>query len=116
MQGFQIVFFTEQDRRIEGTQPVQWLLELAKELGIKGSTVFTGAESVGKDGKRHSVHFFELTDQPVEVMMAVSEDEARKVFERINVTDTRLFIQRRRSSSERLVFKAPSHSVLSELN
>jgi PII-like signaling protein len=91
MRGYQITVITEQNRRIENKQAVDWLLHLAKELGISGATVFTGAESYGADGRRHSARFFELTDQPLEIMMAVTEEQADRLFERINAMDTRLF-------------------------
>jgi hypothetical protein len=41
--------------------------------------------------RRHSARFVELTDQPLEIMMAVTEEQADRLFERINATDTRLF-------------------------
>jgi PII-like signaling protein len=91
MKGFQVTVITEQNRRIEHKQAMGWLLHLAKELGISGATVFTGAESYGADGRRHSARFIELTDQPVEIMMAVTEEQASLLFERINAMDTRLF-------------------------
>ena len=42
-------------------------------------------------GRRHSAKFFELTDQPVEILMAVTEQQAAALFDKLNVTDTRLF-------------------------
>jgi PII-like signaling protein len=90
MQGYQLCFITEIDRRIEGKQPTDWLMHEAKLLGITGVTTFPGVESVGSRG-RHSARFFELTDQPIEIMMAVSATQATQLIERINATDTRLF-------------------------
>ena len=82
---------TEQNRRIEHQQATDWLLRVAKELGISGATVFSGVESFGADGRRHSAKFFELADQPMEVIMAVTEEQAERLFARINALDTRLF-------------------------
>ncbi len=90
MNGYQIQFLTEQNRRIEHQPASQWLLNLARELGISGATVYCGVESVGADGRRHSAKFFELTDQPLEVMMAVSDEQAERLFERLRSTETRL--------------------------
>jgi PII-like signaling protein len=42
MQRFKISFLAEQNRRIEHKQAMDWLLHLAKELGISGCTVFSG--------------------------------------------------------------------------
>ena len=90
MQGYQLNFITELDRRIEGKQPIEWLMHQAKLLGISGVTAFSGVESIGSHG-RHSARFFELTDQPVEIMMAVSQTQAANLLDKINATDTRLF-------------------------
>jgi PII-like signaling protein len=91
MKGFQISFFAEQNRRIEHQQAVDWLLHLAKELGISGCTVFSAVESFGADGRRHSARFFEIADQPMELIMAVTEAEAEQLFERIRAVETRIF-------------------------
>jgi PII-like signaling protein len=91
MQGFQITIMTEQDRRIEHKQAVEWVLHPAKELGISGVTVFSGVDSYGGDGRRHSARFFELADQPIEVVMAVTGDQSDRLLARINLVDTRLF-------------------------
>jgi PII-like signaling protein len=91
MQGFQISFLAEQNRRIERKQAMDWLLHLAKELGISGCTVFSGVESFGADGRRHSARFFELADQPMEIVMAVTPEQADRLFERIRATDTEIF-------------------------
>jgi PII-like signaling protein len=91
MQGFQITLMTEQSRRIEHQTATEWLLRVAKELGIVGATVMTGSESVGTDGKRHSARFFELTDQPVEIVFAVTGHQADALFERIAAAPVRLF-------------------------
>lgn len=91
MKGYQITLMTEQNRRIEHRPATEWLLSLAKELGISGATVFSAVESIGGDGRRHSAKFFELADQPVEVVMAVTEAQAQRLFSRLDALDTRLF-------------------------
>jgi PII-like signaling protein len=91
MKGYQISLFAEQNRRIEHKQAMEWLLHLAKELGISGCTTFSGVESFGADGRRHSARFFELADQPMEMVMAVTEEQAERLFERIEAMDTKIF-------------------------
>jgi PII-like signaling protein len=90
MKGYQISFLAEQDHRIEHKQAMEWLLHLAKELGISGCTVFSGVESFGADGRRHSARFFELAPT-MEIVMAVTDDQADRLFERIAVADTKIF-------------------------
>jgi uncharacterized protein len=91
VKGYQISFITEQDQRIEHKTVTEWLMHLAKDLGIGGTTTFAGVEGFGGDGRRHSARFFDLVDQPIEVMMAVTEQQAAALFEKIAVTETRLF-------------------------
>ena len=90
MQGFQITFFTQQGRRHGGTPLAEWLLLEAQKLGLHGATLAGAGEGFGRDGKLHSAHFLELADQPMEVTMAVSEDDAQRLFahlrdEKVNV-------------------------------
>jgi PII-like signaling protein len=91
MKGYQISFITEQNQRIEGKPASEWLIQLAKEFGCTGTTTFAGVESFGSDGRRHSAKFFELVDQPIEIMMAVTEQQATALLEKIKTTETRLF-------------------------
>ena len=39
MQGFKLTFFTQQDRSVHGQSLALWLLEQAKEIGIRGATL-----------------------------------------------------------------------------
>jgi uncharacterized protein len=83
VQGFQITFFTQQDRR-HGHEPLgEWLLQEARRLGIAGATLSTAAEGFGHGGRLHSAHFFELAEQPVQVTMAVEPAAADRLFERL---------------------------------
>jgi PII-like signaling protein len=91
MQGFQLTFFTQQDRRHHGLPVAQWLLEEARKLGIGGATLIPAAEGFGHERKIRSAHFFELTDQPVEITMAVSEADAAKLFARLREEGLNVF-------------------------
>ena len=91
MQGYQITFFTQQDHRHQGKPVGEWLMRLAKDLGLRGATLQSGGEGFGKHGRLHAAHFFELADQPVEVIVAVSEDEAQRLFSRLEAEQVRLF-------------------------
>jgi len=69
--GFQLTFFTQQDRRHDGQPLAHWLLAFAKTQGALGGTLVPAGESFGHTGRFHSARFFELADQPVEVAIAV---------------------------------------------
>ena len=91
MNGYQITFFTRQDRRHKGKQMGEWLVGLVKELGLRGASLHAGGESFARGGRVHAAHFFELADQPVEVQFAVTQDEAARLFERLNAENVHLF-------------------------
>ncbi len=91
MHGYQLTFFTQQDRRHHHLALAQWLLEEARTLGISGATLIPAAEGFGHDGKIRSAHFFELADQPLEVTMAVSDVDAERFFARLKEEGVDIF-------------------------
>jgi len=91
MKGYQLSFLTVQGHRHGGKTVADWLLGLAKEMGLRGATLIPGSEGFGKHGRIHSAHFFELADQPIEVVMAVTEEEAERVFERLRAEKVKVF-------------------------
>jgi PII-like signaling protein len=80
MQGYQLTFFTQQDRVYKNQPLAQWLLEQAKALGIRGATVNGSLQGLGHDGAIHAINMFDLSDQPVQVTMVLSEDEVQPLF------------------------------------
>ena len=58
-------------------------MQLVQELGLRGASLHTGGESFARGGRVHSAHFFELADQPVEVLIAVTTEEATRLFDRL---------------------------------
>lgn len=91
MRGYQITFFTHHDRRHKGRPLGDWLVHLAKELDLHGATLIAGTEGFGHHGRIHSAHFFDLADQPIEVLMAVTEEEATRLFERLQAEQVHVF-------------------------
>lgn len=94
MKGYLLTFYTQQDRR-HGHSPLhEWLMAEAEKLGIRGSTAVAGAEGYDHRGRFHSAHFFELADQPMEVQMAVTQQQADVLFERLRQEGVDLFFAR----------------------
>jgi len=60
-------------------------------MGLRGARLLAGGEGFGHHHRIHSAHFFELADQPIEVMMAVTEDEADRLFTRLKAEGVHLF-------------------------
>jgi PII-like signaling protein len=73
MKGFQLTFFTIEGRHHGRESMGHWIMDQAKALGVKGATLTVGVQGVGRHGRLHSAHFVELSDQPIEVTVAVDE-------------------------------------------
>jgi PII-like signaling protein len=91
MKGFQLEFFMEQNKRHGHRALYEWLLETARSQGIGGCTVFMGASGYGHHRHLHCAHFFELADQPVEVTMVVTEEEADRLFALLDAEKVHIF-------------------------
>lgn len=91
MQGYQLTFFTQQDKRHAGYPLGEWIIDEACRLGIRGATMIAGSEGFGRRHKLHSSHFFELADQPLEVTMAVSAEEAQQLMARLRQEKVHVF-------------------------
>ena len=91
MQGFQITFYTQQDRRHAGRPLADWLIHLAAEMGLRGATLIPATEGVGQDRRLHSANFFELADQPLAVLMTLSAEETDRLFTRLRSERVHLF-------------------------
>ncbi|HGM4809404.1 TPA: DUF190 domain-containing protein [Pseudomonas aeruginosa] len=83
MNGYQITFFTQQDRLIGKSPAGQWLIEEARRLGLRGATLSGAVEGLGHDGVIHAINLFDLSDQPVQVTVVVTEAEAEFFLEHL---------------------------------
>ena len=91
MNGYQLTFFTQQDRLQHGKPLGHWLIDLARTMGIRGATLIAAAEGFGHHGRFHSSHFFDLAEQPLEVVMAVTNEECDLLFEKLRAEGVKLF-------------------------
>jgi uncharacterized protein len=83
VQGFQLTFFTHQDHQHRGKTLAHWLIEEARSMGIGGATLIAASEGYGHHRRIHSAYFIELADKPVEVIMAVTSDDADRLFSKL---------------------------------
>ncbi len=91
MNGYQLTFFTQQDHRHHGEPLGHWLVEQARKLGILGATMIAATEGFGRHRHFHSAHFFELADQPLEVVMAVTAEESDQFFALLRTQGVKIF-------------------------
>ncbi|AJC44731.1 DUF190 domain-containing protein [Xanthomonas sacchari] len=81
MQGYQLTFFTEQERRHRHAPIGEWLLQFAKAHGACGGTVVGGLEGFDHGGHLHATHFFELAEQPLAVTVSVDEAACQRLMQ-----------------------------------
>jgi PII-like signaling protein len=62
----------------------EWLLEFAKNHGIRGGSAFVAIAGYGRHGLMHEEHFFELASNvPVEVVFLMPESESDRFLDLI---------------------------------
>jgi len=91
MKGYQITFFTQQDKRHHHKPMAEWLMLTARDLGLRGATIVAASEGFGQHRRIHSAHFFELADQPQEVVLTATEAEWARLVAHLKAEDVRLF-------------------------
>jgi len=83
MEGYRIVFSTLRNRKHKDLTVCEWLIKEAKSLGIEGVTIINASEGYGRDKTIHSAGFFELAEQPIEIVMLADEEKSNKLFVKI---------------------------------
>lgn len=91
MEGYKIVFSTIKGRKHQNMYIKDWLINKAKELQISGLTVINAELGYGRDNKIHSSHFFELADEPEEIIIYVTQEQCDKLFEEIKNSKLNIF-------------------------
>jgi len=91
MQGCQVTFFTQQNARHGGKPVGEWLIQLARDMGLRGATLLPAEEGFGAHGRLHAARFFELAEQPMQIVMALSEEETQRLFARLDAEGVHLF-------------------------
>jgi len=61
------------------TQISEWLLLTTRNLGLQGATIVSGSEGYGHNRHIHSARFFELAENPQEIVIIVTEEEVSRI-------------------------------------
>lgn len=72
----------------------QWLIEEAARLGLRGATLNGALGGLGHDGVMHAVNLFDLSDQPIQVTLIVSEEEASNFIQYLEKEQVHVFYVR----------------------
>lgn len=91
MQGYLLRFYTEQKVQYRGQPLSKWLIRTAQQFKIQGATVLNAIESIGRHGESHSSHFFELADQPIQVELIVTAQQAEQLLDYLQHQELSLF-------------------------
>jgi PII-like signaling protein len=91
MNGYQLTFYTERNRRHGHQALCEWLLSEARRLGVKGATVIDCAEGTGHAGAHHAPRAFRVYDQPVQIVLALTADEAGRLLALVQVEGVHVF-------------------------
>ncbi|MGF6245557.1 MULTISPECIES: DUF190 domain-containing protein [Paraburkholderia] len=94
MNGYQLTFYTEKNRKHGHHTVCEWLLLQVRALGIHGATVINCAEGIGHAGAHHAAHMLKLTDQPLQIILAVTEEEAERLLEIVRAERVHVFYVR----------------------
>ncbi len=96
MQGYLLTFYTQKNRGHAGVSLAEWIVGEARRLGVRGATLAGGSEGFGHDGRFHSDGFFDLEDKPLQVVLAVTEEELEKLMASIREQNLRVFYTKAR--------------------
>ena len=88
--GFLLTFFTQQDHRHHGKPLAHWLVEEARTMGVGGATLIPASEGFGHHRHLHRIHLINFSEQPQEVVMAVTAEEADRLFAKLHADQVRI--------------------------
>ncbi len=94
MNGFELVFYTEENKKHGGKLLGEWILEKAKSLGAPGGSLSTCAEGFGHKGKMHSAGFIELADRPVLVSVIATNETCEALMKALDDASVDVFYTR----------------------
>ena len=90
VQGFLLTFFTQQNHRHHGKPLGHWLVDEARALEICGATLIAASEGFGHHRHLHRAHLIDHSEQPQEVVMAVTKAEAERLFAKLKAEQIRI--------------------------
>jgi PII-like signaling protein len=92
MDGVYLKFYAQENRRHGDRLLYEWLVELARTLGLPGCSVFHAIAGYGHHGQMHRQAFFELQgDLPVEIVFALTPEQADVLLSKLRDEKIELF-------------------------
>ncbi|MES1956307.1 DUF190 domain-containing protein [Salinisphaera hydrothermalis] len=91
MKGLEVIFMAPRSRRHRGKPVLDSVAAIAKSHGIRRHTRRVDAEGAGASGHTHSAHFFELADEPEELMFVLEGDKAEELMRAVEAEALHVF-------------------------
>lgn len=95
MKGFEVIFVAPKTRQHDARPALDAVEALAHDRGIERSTRRMDARGTGTGGHAHSAHFFELADEPEELMFVLDGGEADGLIRAVEEQSIPVFCLRR---------------------
>ena len=90
--GVILRFFVYENYKCHGMLAYEWLLEVAKNLGMPGGTAYRSIAGYGRHGVLHEQHFFELAGAvPVQIVFVLSNEEAQRLLDKVASEEVSFF-------------------------
>ena len=90
--GVQLRFYMHMHARHDGLLVSEWLLEQAKRHKLGGGSVFRAIAGYGHHNRRHDQTHIELQGSlPLEIVFALSEEQADHLLQRVHDEKLELF-------------------------
>lgn len=93
--GYELLFMAPGTRRHKGKPTLDAIIEIAASCDIHRYTRRVDADSKGFRGHSHSAHFFELADEPEELMFVLGEDRTDALLHAVEAEAVNVFCVRR---------------------
>ena len=92
MKGTYLKFYFHENRKHNHWLAYEWLLDQARKMGIHGGSAFRAIAGFGRDGELTEDRLSGLRgDMPVEVVFAVSDEEAERFLALLRAEKLALF-------------------------
>jgi len=92
MNGVYLKLYAQENTRHGGRVVHEWLVDVALELGLPGCSVFRSITGYGHHRRKHDQDYIELQGTlPVEIVFALSEEEAGRLLQRLRDEKLELF-------------------------
>jgi PII-like signaling protein len=93
--GVRLQFYFPEGARHHHHLLHEWLLQAARDCGIKGGSVFRAIAGFGRHGKMHYGHFFEEAGKlPVEVRLVTTPELAEGLIATLHAERVQVFFVR----------------------